>query len=176
LAWTSEALYRALAYALLLIAALILQTTILHFSPLEIVDLDLALVIVVWAGFSRGPNVGMLMGFVAGLAEDSLSGCSLGTNALAKTLVGGFAGAAGKVILPNSPIAHLIALSLGSLLNYSLCLLLELAFGTTRFNVANYAMHATAGTLAAVVVGMLLFRLFAKSKLLKPPRVPEEVV
>ncbi len=110
--------HHILAYAILVVVAITIQTTILHFSPLRMLCVDLGLIVVIWTGLAKGARSGMSVGFIVGLLEDSLSGCALGTNALVKTLVGVFSGVLGRKVLPNNPITHLITLFLCSILDY----------------------------------------------------------
>ena len=161
---------------LLVVIAITIQTTILRLSPLRMLCVDVGLIVVIWAGLARGPRFGMTVGFSMGLLEDSLSGCALGTNALVKTLVGVFCGLLGRSILPNSPIAHIITLVLASLFNYVLLYLLQLLTAPSSLDPARFAMLMMAGVLSTSVVGMLVFRLFSRSRFFRPSRVPDEVI
>jgi rod shape-determining protein MreD len=137
---------------------------------------DLGLIVVIWTGLAKGPRAGMSVGFCIGLLEDSLSGCALGTNALVKTLVGVFCGLLGRKVLPNSPITHLITLFLSSLLNYVLLYLMQLLTDPSSLDPERFAMLMMAGVLSTSVIGMLVFRLFSRSRFFRPPRVPDEVI
>ena len=168
--------HHALAYAILVVVAITIQTTILHFSPLRMLCVDLGLIVVIWAGLAKGPRFGMSIGFIIGLLEDSLSGCALGTNALVKTLVGAFCGLLGRNVLPNSPIAHIITLLLASLFNYVLLYLLQLLTTPSVLDPERFAMLMMAGVLSTSVIGMLIFRIFSRSRFFRPPRVPDEMI
>ncbi|MBN2209735.1 MAG: rod shape-determining protein MreD [Candidatus Coatesbacteria bacterium] len=176
MAKTSETLYRVLAYTVMLLGAITLQTTILHFAPFQMIIVDFGLIAVVWIGLSRGSGAALVVGFLMGLIEDSLSGCALGTNALIKTMVGALSGTMGGWVLPNSPVAHLLSLAVCSLLNHILLYLLLLLTASSRLSAGGFAMHMVAGTLTTTVLGMLVFRILSRIKALKPSRVPEEVV
>jgi len=168
--------HHALAYAVLVVVAITIQTTILHFSPLRMLCVDLGLIVVIWTGLAKGARSGMSVGFIIGLLEDSLSGCALGTNALVKTLVGVFCGLLGRKVLPNNPITHIITLFLSSLLNYVLLYLKQLHTTPSSLDPERFAMLMIAGVLSTTVIGMLIFRLFSRSRFFKPPRVPDEMI
>jgi len=173
---TSGANHQVIAYALLVVSALTVQTAILHFSPFEMVFVDLGLIVVIWTGMVRGARAGMSVGFIAGLLEDCLSGCALGTNALVKTLIGVFCGLLGQRLLPNSPVAHLLALFTCSLLNYILLYVLQMTVSPSSIDPGRFAMLMIAGVLSTTVLGMIVFRALSKNRFFKPPRVPEDVI
>ena len=173
---TSGDLYRVLAFLCVVLGAMTIQTTIIHFAPFQMIILDLGLLIVIWVGLSKGPKAGMGLGFAVGLMEDALSGCSLGVNALVKTLIGALSGIAGDAVLPNSPIAHILILIAGSTLNYVLLYLLQRLTAPQVIGGGRFAMCAFLGVLSMTVIGMVLFRLLSKAKHFKPSRVPEEVI
>jgi len=173
---TARKPHQVLAYAILIVSATTIQTTILHFWPFQMLFVDLGLIVVIWTGLARGARSGMSAGFVVGLLEDSLSGYALGTNALVKTVVGTFCGVLGRKVLPNSPIAHLLALLVCSLLNYILLYLLQALTVPSSLNSGRFVMLMLAGVLSATVLGMIVFRFLSKSRYLKPPRVPDEVI
>ncbi len=172
----AKATHRVLAYGVLVVSAITIQTTILHFWPFQMLFVDLGLIVVIWTGLARGARSGMGVGFVIGLIEDSLSGAALGTNALAKTLVGVFCGVLGRKVLPNSPIAHLLALLVCSLLDYVLLYLLQMLTAPASLESGRFAMLMLAGVLSTIVLGMIVFSFFSKNRFFKPPRVPDEVI
>ncbi|MBN1592189.1 MAG: rod shape-determining protein MreD [Candidatus Coatesbacteria bacterium] len=168
--------HNVIAYAGLILATITIQTTILHISALGMLCVDLGLIVVIWAGLSKGPRYGMTVGFVVGLLEDSLSGFALGTNSLVKTLVGVFCGVLGRRVLPNSPVTHLITLLLCSLLDYVLLYLLQVFTDPSILNPGRFAMLMMAGVLSTTVVGMLVFRMLTRSAFFRPSRVPDAVL
>jgi rod shape-determining protein MreD len=83
---------RRLACGLALVAAVVLQATVLARLPLPGSPPDLVLVVVVVVGLLEGPRSGMLTGFAAGVLADLSSDHELGRLALAYVLVGFLAG------------------------------------------------------------------------------------
>ncbi len=73
---------------LLIVVALVAQTTIAWSMGTARVNLDLPLVAVVFAALAGGPMAGFLSGAVAGCAQDWLSGGIVGVSGLSKSLVG----------------------------------------------------------------------------------------
>jgi len=173
---TAKTPHQVLAYAILIASAITIQTTILHFRPFQMLFVDLGLIVVIWTGLARGGRSGMSVGFVVGLLEDSLSGYALGTNALVKTLVGAFCGVLGRKVLPNSPIAHLLALFVCSLLDYILLYLLQTLTAPSSLESGRFVMLMLASVLSTTVLGMIAFRFLSKNRFFKPPRVPDEVI
>ncbi|MCK4436366.1 rod shape-determining protein MreD [bacterium] len=96
-----------LLWALLLITALVLQTTLLSPQQLHGVRPDLILLLSVFAGLYRGETKGGLVGFLGGLLEDFFSGGLLGMGALSKTVAGTLAGFLGNKLYRESPLVQL---------------------------------------------------------------------
>lgn len=168
--------HQVVAYALLVVSALTVQTVILHFSVFEMMFVDLGLIVVIWTGLVRGARSGMTVGFITGLLEDCLSGCALGTNALVKTLIGLFSGLLGLRVLPNSPVAHLLSLFTCSVLNYILLYVLQMTVSPASINAGRFAMLMIAGVLSTTVLGMIIFRALSTNRFFKPPRVPDDMI
>ncbi|HVE75055.1 MAG TPA: rod shape-determining protein MreD [Mycobacteriales bacterium] len=84
---------RLLLAGVLVITALLLQSTVMTRLPLPGAAPDLLLVLVVAYALADGPLAGMGVGFSAGLLADALSDHELGRLALAYVLVGVVAGA-----------------------------------------------------------------------------------
>ena len=73
--------------ALLLLAALVIHTSVLSGIRLQGVRPDLMLLIAVCAGLVAGPERGAIVGFAAGLASDLFLQTPLGLSALTFTVV-----------------------------------------------------------------------------------------
>jgi rod shape-determining protein MreD len=78
--------------ALLVVAAVLIQVTVLSRLPLPGADPHLVLVLVVAVGLVRGPADGMLTGFGAGLLVDLLGVSAVGLGAVVLCLTGYVAG------------------------------------------------------------------------------------
>ncbi len=93
-------------FFLLLVTALVLQTTILDAVAIAGVTPDLVLLLVVLNGFLLGTREGAFLGFAGGIVEDLFSGSYIGLNALSKMAAGYVAGIAGERLnRENIPVA-----------------------------------------------------------------------
>ena len=102
---------------LIFIGTMVLQTSVLHRIPIGGMKPDLVLIIVVYLGLVKGAEVGTLSGFIFGLIEDVVSGTYLGSNALAKTIVGFFCGIGGKRLYTHNMFSQILFVSLSSVIN-----------------------------------------------------------
>jgi len=91
-----------------ILLALLLQAFIpVYFAKFAV--LDLLLLVVIYFGLSRrNPSTGLLLGMVAGLLQDSISGPTvpLGLNGIAKTLIGYLASSIGARLDTEHPAAR----------------------------------------------------------------------
>jgi len=77
-----------LILSVLLVAAVLVQSTLLRWVSLKGVRPDLALVVMVFAAVRRGSQSAQIAGFLSGLTEDLLSLSPLGFHALVRTSLG----------------------------------------------------------------------------------------
>ena len=82
-----------------IVVALGVQATLARLAGGARANIDLPLVVVVFAALSRGPMVGLWTGTVAGFAQDVLSGGIVGVSGLTKSLVGVAVGGLGSQLL-----------------------------------------------------------------------------
>jgi rod shape-determining protein MreD len=99
---------RTLRLAVIIAAALVLQTTLARFLVRGSVGVDLVLVAVVYLSLTRGPTAGLLSGAVAGLAQDALGSGIVGIGGLAKTVVGYLAGTFGSAFIVAQPVPRFL--------------------------------------------------------------------
>lgn len=112
-----------IAFATLaVVVALALQTTV-AFSLMGLRPaVDLVLVVVIYVALGSGPAGGLLVGSVAGLAQDALSGGVVGVCGLAKCVVGFLAGILGTQFIVVNAVPRFVVFFLGSLLHSALFL------------------------------------------------------
>ncbi len=110
---TAPALDLPKALTLLFVAALV-QVSIL--TPLEVASghPDLVLVLVVGIALVRGPTLGAVAGFWAGIALDVAALGTLGLSSLLLTPAGYWAGRFGEATTRSSPYPPLVAVALGT--------------------------------------------------------------
>lgn len=107
---------------IIFIGAIVLQTSILHFIPIGGIIPDLVLVMIVYLGLVRGPEIGCFSGFAFGLMQDALSKVPLGSNALSKTIIGFLCGIAGKRLYTRSMFSQLLCVGISTALDVILYL------------------------------------------------------
>lgn len=107
----------AIVTVIIFIGAMVLQTSVLSQIPIGGMKPDLALIIVVYIGLVKGPEMGSLSGFCFGLLHDAVSGASLGSNALAKTIVGFVCGVGGRRLYTQSFFSQMLGVGVGSVGN-----------------------------------------------------------
>ena len=73
---------------MVLLVALVLQSTVLYRIEIAGARPDLLVAYVVYLAWMRGPVVGTIAGFTVGLVQDLDASVPLGLNALAKSLIG----------------------------------------------------------------------------------------
>lgn len=118
------------------------QSTVVPLVGLQGVVADLPLVMTVLLALRRGPELGSLMGFGLGLAQDAVIGSPLGVQALAKALAGFAAGELPRWCVLSNPVVPLGA-----------TVLLTVADGTVRFLLLQlFAYPAPFGELLAGVI------------------------
>lgn len=96
------------------LAAMVVQTSLLRYVSIGGVRPDLVLIIVVYLGLVRGPDVGSLSGFFFGLFKDAFSGTFLGGNALSKTIIGFLCGLLGKRLYTQSYLSHALCVGIAT--------------------------------------------------------------
>lgn len=83
---------RLIAYGVIGIILTLLQVSVVDLIAVGFAVPDLVLILVVWIGVYEGYMEGILYGFALGLLFDIFTFDTLGTNALAKLIVGLFSG------------------------------------------------------------------------------------
>ncbi|GAB6158221.1 rod shape-determining protein MreD [Desulfotomaculum varum] len=112
---------RNVVFLLLILIALLLQSTIFTFFQMAGIKPDLVLMLVVFNSFLRGSREGAFLGFVAGLAEDVFSGSYIGLNALTKMLAGYLVGLAEARFYKESVIIVSLVTFMVAIINQLAC-------------------------------------------------------
>ncbi|MFH1238670.1 MAG: rod shape-determining protein MreD [bacterium] len=73
---------------LVILVALILETTVFNYLAIGGVKPDLLLIVVIYLALNKGALTGEISGFIAGFLQDVFSGGLIGLNALVKTIIG----------------------------------------------------------------------------------------
>ncbi|MDD4237616.1 MAG: rod shape-determining protein MreD [Desulfotomaculaceae bacterium] len=115
---------------ILLVAALLLQTSVLEVVSVAGVKPDLVMLIVVLNGFLLGPREGAFLGYIGGIVEDLFLGEYIGLNAISKMAAGYLAGVAGERLYKENTLVAtgvtFFSAAAGLLVNYLLLFFLDL--------------------------------------------------
>lgn len=145
---------RGLQIGLAVALALALQTLLAQAMGNRSV-IDLVTVTVIYFALGAGPAAGILIGSLAGLAQDALSGGILGVGGFASCLVGFAAGAIGSQFIVTSTLPRFVVFVAGSALQAGCVLGLYFMIDPQGFRVAPATVVAQA--LLNGVAGVLAF-------------------
>lgn len=120
---------RFVGTSLLILGALIVQTTILPHLALFHVVPDLILVVVICVGLAEGPSAGAVAGFGGGLLRDFLLNAPTGLSSLAYLSVGYAVGAIRPYVQSSSVAVPLVGVFAGSLAGSAFYIVLALLLG-----------------------------------------------
>jgi rod shape-determining protein MreD len=136
---------RLLVLAAVLVAAVLVQSTVLAQVRLAGVRPDLLVLAVVSVAVATDATTGAAFGFAAGLVADLLFDLPVGVSALVYTAVGFAVGAARLYVTSQLPLVHLVLAGAASLASVWSCgLLLRV------FDLSSWAAVARAGPLVAL--------------------------
>jgi rod shape-determining protein MreD len=136
---------RLLALAVVLVVAVLIQSTVLARLRLAGVRPDLLVLAVVSVAVATDPTTGAVFGFVAGLVADLLFDLPVGVSALAYTAVGFAVGTVRVYVTSHRPLVHLVLAGAASLASVWCCgLLLRV------FDLSSWATVTRAGPLVAI--------------------------
>lgn len=136
---------RLLALAVVLVVAVLIQSTVLARLRLAGVRPDLLVLAVVSVAVATDPTTGAVFGFVAGLVADLLFDLPVGVSALVYTAVGFAVGTVRVYVTSHRPLVHLVLAGAASLASVWCCgLLLRV------FDLSSWATVTRAGPLVAI--------------------------
>jgi rod shape-determining protein MreD len=136
---------RLLALALVLVVAVLVQSTVLARLTVAGVRPDLLVLAVVSVAVATDPTTGAVFGFVAGLVADLLFDLPVGVSALVYVAVGFAVGTVRVYVTSHRPLVHLVLAGAASLASVWCCgLLLRV------FDLSSWAAVLRAGPLVAV--------------------------
>jgi rod shape-determining protein MreD len=153
----------ALWIAVLFAAALSANTTLFGGSP------DLVVVVVVSLALLRGPEVGALAGFGAGLAVDALTWQPLGLAALVYCIVGYGAGRVGERVSDHAPVSPLVVVAIASLVARAGLVLLSFLLGSELAVPVGVTLGALPSAALDVLLAIPLYALLRRGLRGPPP-------
>jgi len=120
-----------LIYTVIIILALVIQTTIFTAWPIFVVIPDLILVLVVLFSLINGPGFGAKFGFLAGLGLDLFVGELIGLHALTKMVIGAVVGLLALRFYKENYVVPLISVLVATIADQLLSGLGMAFFGVT---------------------------------------------
>jgi rod shape-determining protein MreD len=138
---------RALSVALVVVTALLVQSTV--FADLRLLGVRPELMYLVTISFAllEGPNEGAIVGFTGGLAQDFLLNEPKGITALTLTLVGYTVGLARQYIVSPSPLIPTIVVATATALGIGF-------YEVVSFLLGAFDQPATQGVRVALLAGL----------------------
>ena len=140
-----------------IVGALALQTALSRFVVRGTMAIDLVLVVVVYVALTSGPVAGLIVGTLAGLAQDALSSGVIGIGGLAKTVVGFLAGVIGTQFIVAQPVPRFVVFFAATLLHAVIFIGLYVLLDVRQFGTPYAAV--TGQALGNAVVGVVAFQL-----------------
>ncbi len=125
----------------LLIGAVVLQSTILNRIRIVNIIPDLSLIILVYISYRKGCMTGQVTGFVSGLIEDILSISPLGLSTFIKTLIGYLYGLMEGNIFVDPLLMPIILVASATLLKALIMGALSILFPIPQITL-NYYIHS----------------------------------
>jgi rod shape-determining protein MreD len=138
---------RTLSVALVVVAALLLQSTV--FADLRLLGVRPELMYLITVSFAllEGPNEGAVVGFIGGLAQDFLLNEPKGITALTLTLVGYAVGMSRQYIVSPSPLIPTIVVAIGTALGVGF-------YEVVSFLLGSFDQPATLGARVALLAAL----------------------
>lgn len=119
---------------LVIIATIILQTTVLNSISYKGIKPDLVLIMIILISNNSGSIKGQLYGFFSGLIEDFLSLSPFGASALIKSVIGYLGGVTEGKIFLDPVVVPVIFVFFGSLIKSILLFIIILVFSPEKSN------------------------------------------
>ncbi|MBP5330412.1 MAG: rod shape-determining protein MreD [Lachnospiraceae bacterium] len=151
---------RGIVAIIQIIVLYLLQTSVFTSFALAGVVPDLLIIAVVAIAFSRGPNKGMLTGFVCGILIDLTYSSFIGLFALMYMFIGFLTGFASKIYDENDYTLPVILVSISELL-YNLLYYVFFYFLSGKLNFGFYLYRfMIPRVIYTILVSILLYRIF----------------
>ncbi len=161
--------------ALLLIAIVLIQTTILPYLRVFGVVADLGLVATVAVAYREGPETGAIFGFAAGLSMDLFLQTPLGLSALAYALTGYFIGVIQGGMLRSAWWVSPVLGALGGIVGGLLFIGIGALVGQEQLFVVRSLRVVLLASLLDAIVAPIMFPIVSYAVRGVGPRTPSEV-
>jgi rod shape-determining protein MreD len=147
---------RQLKVALCLAVAIVLQSSLRAVWP-PLVYIDLPLIVVVYFALQRDAFQALLVGAIAGLATDALSGGLLGAGGFSKTLIAYLVFSFSTRVMLDNPLVRIPVLAGASLVDDTIYVLLHRMLGQPPLS--QFVEQASFKLIGTTVVGTVILYL-----------------
>ncbi|GBG56467.1 rod shape-determining protein MreD [Sporomusaceae bacterium FL31] len=120
---------KAVFWGIIVIAALIIQATVMPLLAFQGVQPDLLLIVVVSSSLLLGKDQGVSIGFFSGLLQDLVGGNIFGLNTLSKLITGYLFGMAERKVFKEHILLPVLAMVVATFCNSAISFILLLLLG-----------------------------------------------
>lgn len=120
---------KAVFWGIIVIAALIIQATVMPLLAFQGVRPDLLLIVVVSSSLLLGKDQGVSIGFFSGLLQDLVGGNIFGLNTLSKLITGYLFGMAERKVFKEHILLPVLAMAVATFCNSAISFILLLLLG-----------------------------------------------
>lgn len=153
---------RAIAFALIILTALLLQSTV--FTQVRLLGARPELMYLITIAFSilEGPREGMIVGFAGGMAQDFMLNQPKGITALTLTLLGYSMGLARQYIVSPSPFLPVTLVGIGTFCGVVFYQIVAFLFGQIDLGIGYLLKVALLSAVYCAVLTPLVFPLLRR--------------
>ena len=148
---------------LLVIIALLLQTTLVETIAIRQIKPDVVIIVLVFISFYEGKITGTIFGFLAGWLQDIYSPEYLGLNALCKSIIGFLVGCTSGEVIEENVVAQGIILFFATFV-HDLLYFLIYSWGHMHDYVWYIVRYGLPTALYTTAVGIILFALYVNRR------------
>lgn len=120
---------KAVFWGIIVIAALIIQATVMPLLAFHGVQPDLLLIVVVSSSLLLGKDQGVSIGFFSGLLQDLVGGNIFGLNTLSKLITGYLFGMAERKVFKEHILLPVLAMAVATICNSAISFILLFLLG-----------------------------------------------
>jgi rod shape-determining protein MreD len=120
---------KAVFWGIIVIAALMIQATVMPLLAFQGVQPDLLLIVVVSSSLLLGKDQGVSIGFFSGLLQDLVGGNIFGLNTLSKLITGYLFGMAERKVFKENILLPVLAMAIATICNSAISFILLFLLG-----------------------------------------------
>ncbi|MBN1697827.1 MAG: rod shape-determining protein MreD [Spirochaetales bacterium] len=152
---------------IILLSALILQSTLLNYIAINGVKPDLSLIILVFISYRRGSVVGEVSGFFAGLFEDFITITPLGFSSIVKTILGFLYGLLQGNIVIDVVFIPILFVVAATVIKGFLIWMIALVFSLSQYATSFFHFNTLIELVYNAILGPFIFALLKLIRIFK---------